>query len=166
MEAGSMKSLFRYTALATVLTIALGMRVEAATSGTKPTPAPATPSTTTPVSDRSYPTLLPLTLEVAADETFALSTFKSLSITAQREGHYIPIVVLAPVDPFTEENACRSPMPQGIAGCAVNSDATIGTLRVDWQVPEAGTYQLILSGKRGGSDRVHTIGAFELEARD
>jgi len=44
--------------------------------------------------------------------------------------------------------------------------ATIGTLRVNWQVPEAGTYRFVLSGKRGLSDRVVTIGAFDLEARD
>jgi len=57
-------------------------------------------------------------------------------------------------------------MPEGITGCVVNGDATIGTLRVNWQVPEAGTYRFVLSGKRGLSDRVVTIGAFDLEARD
>ena len=162
-----MKSLIRYSALAAVLTIALAIRVDAATSGTKPKPAPTPEAAApTPVSDRTYPALLPLTLEVSADDTYELGTLKRLTITAQREGHYIPIVVLAPVDPFADDNTCRRPMPEGLAGCDVNGDATIGTLQVNWQVPEAGTYQLILSGRRGGSDRMETIGAFELEARD
>jgi hypothetical protein len=57
-------------------------------------------------------------------------------------------------------------MPEGIAGCVVNGDATVGTLRINWRVPEAGTYRFTLSGKRGTSDRVEMIGAFDLEARD
>ena len=76
------------------------------------------------------------------------------------------MIVVGPVDPFTGENTCTRPMPEGIAGCVVNGDATIGTLRVDWPVPQAGTYRVVLSSKRGAGDHVETIGAFDLEARD
>jgi hypothetical protein len=89
-----------------------------------------------------------------------------MTITVQREGDYAPLVVLAPVSPFTDENLCLDPMPKGIAGCLVNADSTIGTLRVNWQVPQAGTYHFVFSGKRGTSDNVETFGAFDLEARE
>ncbi len=160
-----MKSPIRYSALAAVLVVALDMSVHAASaSGTIPGPA-ATP-TTTPAAERTYPSVLPLTLEVSADETNQLRGLRGFTITAQREGDYVPMVVLAPVDPFTDENTCIRPMPEGITACLVNGDATVGTLRVNWRVPEAGTYRFVLSGKRGADDRVQTIGAFDLEARD
>ena len=155
-----MKSLIRYSALAVVLALAPGMTLHAASaSGT--TPAPATPAV-----ERSYPSVLPLTLEVSGDEAHALKTLRDFTITAQGEGDYAPIVVVGPVDPFTAENTCARPMPEGITGCVVNGDATIGTLRINWRVPQAGTYRFVLSGKRGAGDRVETIGAFDLEARD
>jgi len=157
-----MKSSIRYIAFAAVLAVALGTRVHAAsTSGTAPAPA-----TTPAAAERTYPSVLPLTLEVSGDTAHELRTLRNLTITAQREGDGGPMIVLGPVDPFTQENACMRPMPAGIAGCVVNGDATIGTLRVNWRVPEAGTYRFVLSGKRGASDRVVTIGAFDLEARD
>lgn len=146
--------------VATLLAVALGTSIQASTSSTTPT-APATPA---PV--RTYPSVLPLTLEVSADQAHELSTLRDFTITAQREGDVAPVIVIGPVDPFTSENSCKRPMPAGITGCVVNDGATIGTLRVTWQVPEAGTYRFVLSGKRGASDRVETIGAFDLEARD
>ena len=156
-----MKSPIRYTAFAAVLALALGTRIHAASaSGTTPTPA------TTPAAERTYPSVLPLTLEVSGDTAHELRTLKDLTITVQREGDYGAQIVIGPVDPFTNENTCTRPMPEGISGCVVNGDATVGTLRVHWQVPEAGTYRFVLSGKRGASDRVETIGAFDLEARD
>ena len=155
-----MTSLGRFSALALVLTLALGMKLQASPSST----TPAVPTMAVPV--RSYPSVLPLTLEVSGDEAYELKTLRDFTITAQREGDEAPVVVIGPVDPFTSENACKRPMPAGITGCVVNDDATIGTLRVTWQVPEAGTYRFVLSGKRGQSDRVVTIGAFDLEARD
>ena len=160
-----MKSLVRYSALAAVLAIALGTRIHAA--ATTPT-TPATPDTTTSTtsSGPTYPSLLALTLEVSADTTFELRTLRDLTITAQGETDYAPKIVVGPVNPFTSENACARPMPEGITGCLVNDDATVGTLRVNWRVPAAGTYRFVLSGKRGASDRLETIGAFELEARD
>ena len=155
-----MKSRIRYSALAVVLALALGMRLHAASPfGTTPEPA-------TPAVERSYPSVLPLTLEVSGDEAHALRTLRDFTITAQGEGDYAPIVVVGPVDPFTAENTCARPMPDGITGCVVNGDATIGTLRINWRVPQAGTYRFVLSGKRGTGDRVETIGAFDLEARD
>jgi hypothetical protein len=57
-------------------------------------------------------------------------------------------------------------MPEGINGCVVNGNATVGTLRFHWSVPHPGTYRFVLSGKRGDSERIETIGAFDLEARD
>jgi len=152
-----MASVRHFSALAAVLTLALGMQGQAST--TPPTPK-------TPAPERSYPSVLPLTLEVSGDAAHELRTLRDFTITAQREGDAAPVVVIGPVDPFTSENTCRRPMPAGITGCVVNDGATIGTLRVNWQVPEAGTYRFVLSGKRGLSDRVVTIGAFDLEARD
>ena len=146
--------------LAAVLTLAPGLQVQASTSSTTPAALP------TPAPERSYPSVLPLTLEVSGDQAHELRTLREFTITAEREGDIAPVVVIGPVDPFTNENTCKRPMPAGITGCVVNTDATIGTLRVNWQVPEAGTYRFVLSGKRGLSDRVVTIGAFDLEARD
>ena len=155
-----MTSFGRFSALALVLTLALGMRLQASPSSTTPT----VPAVTAP--ERAYPSVLPLTLQVSGDKAYELKTLRDFTITAQREGDEAPVVVIGPVDPFTSENTCKRPMPVGITGCVVNDDATIGTLRVTWQVPEAGTYRFVLSGKRGQSDRVVTIGAFDLEARD
>lgn len=158
-----MKSVIRYNVLSWMLIVAPGIRVEAAsTSGT--TPAPGT--TSAPAAEWAYPSVLPLTLEVSGDQAHELRTLREFTITAQREGDYAPTIVLGPVDPFTAENRCARPMPAGLTGCLVNDDATIGTLRVNWRVPEAGTYRFVLSGKRGTSDRAVTIGAFDLEARD
>ena len=151
----------RYSTLAAVLTVALGIRVHAATTPSTPPETPAAPAV-----ERTYPSVLPLTLEVSGDTAHELRTLRDLTITVQREGEYGSRIVIGPVDPFTDENTCTRPMPEGIAGCVVNGDATVGTLRVHWRVPEAGTYRFILSGKRGVSDRLETIGAFDLEARD
>jgi len=155
-----MKSPIRHGALAGVV-VALGSGVHAAsTSGTIPAPAKI------PAAEPTYPSVLPLTLEVSADKAHQLRALRGFTITAQHEGDYVPMIVLGPVAPFTAENTCMRPMPAGITGCAVNKDATVGTLRVNWRVPQAGTYRFVLSGKRGVSDRVETIGAFDLEARD
>jgi hypothetical protein len=157
-----MKSVVCYSA---VLTLALGLAVDAA-STTPTTPTKPTTPGAKPVAERTYPQLLPLTLEVAADEANELGTLREFTITAQREGDYAPVIVVGPVNPFTGDNLCKDPMPKGITGCAIKDDNTAAMLRIDWQVPEAGIYRLVLSGKRGTSDRVQTIGAFDLEARD
>lgn len=154
-----MQSLVRI-ALGAMLTVALGPSLGAATT-TGTTPAPAK----TPASENTYPSTLPLTLEVGADDMHELKTLRDFTITAQREGDAAPIVVLRPVDPFTSDNTCARPMPAGITACVVNTDRTVGTLRVNWDVPQAGIYRFVLSGKRGG-DRVETMGSFDLEARD
>jgi len=156
-----MKSLIRYSALAAVLAIALGMRLQAASTSVTTT-TPAKP----PAAERTYPSVLPLTLEVSGDKVHELSKLRNFTITAQREGDYVPMIVLGPVDPFTDGNTCRRPMPEGLSGCLVNGDATVGTLRLNWRVPEAGMYRFVLSGTRDASDRVQTIGAFDLEARN
>lgn len=155
-----MKSAIRYSALAAVLTVALSPSVTAASS-TGPKTGPAVPAV-----ERTYPSTLPLTLEVSADKANELRTLRDFTITAQREGEEGATIVIGPVNPFTNENTCARPAPAGITGCLVNSDATIGTLRFNWDVPEAGTYRFTLSGKRGASERMQTIGSFDLEARD
>jgi len=154
-----MKSAICYSALAAVLAVAQGVEIHAASSSSTPKEgtAPATPA---------YPSLLPLTLQVPANQTHELGKLRDMTITVQREGDYAPLIVLAPVSPFTEGNLCLDPMPKGLAGCLVNEDSTIGTLRVNWQVPQAGTYHFVFSGRRGASDRVETFGAFDLEARE
>ena len=157
-----MKSVVSHCALATMLTLAPGMGVDAASSATTPT-KPATPAAKP---ERTYPQMLPLTLEVAADEANELRTLRDFTITAQREGDYAPVILVGPVNPFTGDNLCKDPMPKGITGCAIKDDNSAAMLRIDWTVPEAGIYRLVLSGKRGTSDRVQTIGAFDLEARD
>jgi hypothetical protein len=162
METGSMKSPIRSSAVAAaVLAVALGTTTHAASATT-----PTTPASGTPAPARTYPSLLPLTLQVSADETHELKTLRDFTITAQGEEDYTPTVVIGPVDPFTSENTCARPMPQGISGCVINSDGTVATLRINWQVPRAGSYRFVLSGKRGTVDRVVTIGAFDLDALD
>ena len=155
-----MKSAIRYSVLAAVLTVALSPG-QAAASSTGPKGAPAVP-----VVERTYPSALPLTLEVSADKANELRTLRDFTITAQREGEERTTIVIGPVNPFGNDNTCVDPMPAGLTGCKVNGDATIGTLRFNWEVPEAGTYRFTLSGKRGSSDRTQTIGSFDLEARD
>jgi hypothetical protein len=156
-----MKSAIRSSALATVLAVALGTTIHAASPASTNPPREKVPATE-PISS----TVLPLTLEVSADKANELRTLKDFTITAQGEGDYAPTIVIGPIDPFTAENACPRPLPEGITGCAVNGDATVGTLRFNWPVPQAGNYRFVLSGKRGASKGVVTIGAFDLEARD
>ena len=154
-----MKSAICYSALAAVLAVAQGVQVHAASSS-------ATPKAESAPAAHTYPSLLPLTLQVRGNETHELGNLRDMTITVQREGDYAPLIVLAPVTPFTDGNLCLDSMPEGIAGCLVNADSTIGTLRVNWQVPQAGTYHFVFSGKRGTSDNVETFGAFDLEARE
>ena len=93
-----MKSAIRYSALAAVLTIALGSSVTAAAS-TGPKTAPAIP-----VVERTYPSALPLTLEVSADKANELRTLRDFTITAQREGDVRTTIVIGPVYPFASVN--------------------------------------------------------------
>jgi hypothetical protein len=144
-----------------MLTVALGAATHAAT-----TPPATTPSSKTSAPANEYPSVLPLTLEVGTGGTHELSTLRDFTITAQGQDDYEPIVVLGPVDPFTNENTCKRPMPEGITGCVVNGDATVGTLRINWRVPQAGVYRFVLSGRRGNAATSQTLGAFDLEALD
>ena len=156
-----MKSPIRYTVFAVLVAVGLCTRIHAAST---PGSTPASDPKTTEVERTA--SILPLTLEVGADAATALRTLRDFTITVQGEEDFIPTIIVGPVNPFTDENTCTRPMPEGIDGCVVNGDATIGTLRVHWAVPEAGTYRFVLSGKRGTSDRVETIGAFDIETRD
>jgi hypothetical protein len=152
-----MKSPIRFSTFVVVLVVALAVKATATT----PEPPLAKAA-----AEHSYPSVLPLTLEVSGDAANELRSLRDFTITAQREGDYAPTIVIGPVAPFTSENTCASPMPAGIRSCVVNAAATSATLRIDWRVPEAGNYRFVLSGRRGSSDRVEMIGAFDLEARD
>ena len=73
-----MKSPIRHGALAGVLVVALGSGVHAAsTSGTIPAPAKI------PAAEPTYPSVLPLTLEVSADKAHQLRALRGFTITAQ-----------------------------------------------------------------------------------
>jgi hypothetical protein len=55
-------------------------------------------------------------------------------------------------------------MPDGISACVVNTDTSIGTLRVEWKVPHPGTYNFVISAKRGNEERTETLLMFHLDA--
>ena len=160
-----MKSFIGRSGMAALLAVAsFGIAIETAT------PANSGTGTSTPAAERtvepSFPYVLPLTFEVSRAERRELKSLKGLTVTAQRSGEERPTLVLAPVDPFGGDNQCASPAPAGIVSCAVNGDATVGTLRVNWEVPQAGTYRFVISAKRGGEEQADTIAIFDLEAKN
>jgi hypothetical protein len=55
-------------------------------------------------------------------------------------------------------------MPEGISACIVNTDSKIGTLRVEWRVPRAGTYTFVISAKRGIKEHPERLLTFHLDA--
>jgi hypothetical protein len=105
----------------------------------------------------AFPYTLPLTFQITHGDQGDLNSVKDLTITAQRAGDADPITVLGPVDAFAGNDACAYPLPAGILSCAVNDEATTGTLVVNWQVPSAGTYTFIVSAKHGGEDGTDTV---------
>ena len=158
-----MKSFYRHAGVTALLAVAsLGITLHGATSSSAGSATSAAISER--ASDVKFPYLLPLTFEVESADHRDLSSLKNLTVTAQRTGEEQPTTVVGPVNPFAGDNTCASPAPAGIAHCAVNADATVGTLRVNWEVPQAGTYRFVISAKRGGEERVDTIAVFDLEA--
>lgn len=150
-----MKSCYRYCAVAVMLALA---------TPASPIHAAATTVATNAASSGEdlYPYELPLTFEITHGSGHELSSVTDLMITVQRVGDERRSTILSPVNPFTPENGCTRPMPAGLAACVVNDDHSIGTLRVNWQVPEPGSYRIVVSAKRGAQDR-ETLVEFTLE---
>jgi hypothetical protein len=117
-----------------------------------------------PVGDDSFPRLLPLMFDITPTDDRELRSFKELTVTVQEVEDEYATTLVGPVDPFTSANRCVRPMPPGLGACVVNTDATIGTLRVDWRIPRPGTYNVVISAKRGKADRPETLLMFHLGA--
>jgi hypothetical protein len=126
----------------------------------------ATPTTdgsrASSAADSFYPYELPLTFEITHGDGHELSSVTELAVTVQRVGDERRSTILSPMNPFTPANGCTRPMPAGLAACIVNDDHSVGTLRVNWQVPEPGTYRIEVSAKRGAGAR-ETIVVFTLD---
>jgi hypothetical protein len=54
-------------------------------------------------------------------------------------------------------------MPAGLSACVINSDGTVGTLRVEVSIPRPGTYNFVISAKRG-KGRAENLLTFSLDA--
>lgn len=151
-----MKSCYGYCAVAALLALATpAITMDAATSTT-------TNGTIGSSGEDFYPYELPLTFEITHGDGHELGSVQELMITVQREGEGNTTTILSPVNPFTSENGCTRPMPTGISACVVNADHSVGTLRVNWQVPQPGTYRIVVSAKRGAEDR-ETLVVFTLD---
>ena len=151
-----MKSCYRYCVVAAML--ALATPVISVHAATETTTAPSAGSG----GDDFYPYELPLTFEITHGDGHELSSVTELTVTVRRNGEERMSTILSPVNPFTPENGCTRPMPAGLAACVVNSDHSVGTLRVNWQVPEPGSYRIEVSAKRAAKPR-ETLVVFTLE---
>ena len=154
-----MMSFLRSCAVTTMLTSALlaipGNGVAASSTDTRP-PAPK-------ATDESFPRVLPLTFEITPSEDRELKSFTELTVTVQEVEEVSATTAVGPLDPFTLDNACVRPMPAGLSACVVNTDATVGTLRVEVSIPRPGTYNLVISAKRG-KGRTEKLLAFHIDA--
>lgn len=128
------------------------------------TPVTDTRKSAPPVDDDSFPRLLPLTFEITPTDDRELKSFKGLTITVQEIEDEYETTLIGPIDPFTADNACVRPMPAGLSACVVNTDATVGTLRVDWRIPRPGTYNVVITAKRGNQERAEKLLTFHLDA--
>ena len=142
--------------------VALAMlAIGALTAATLFAATPPTVTITSPTTGTTFygtfPYTLPLTFEIEHGDQGDLNSVKDLTITAQKAGDANPTTILGPVKPFAGNNTCADPLPAGIAECSVNGDGTIGTLKVNWQVPSAGTYTFVVSAKHGGESDSDTI---------
>ncbi len=112
----------------------------------------------------AFPDLLPLPFEITRGEHVDLNAITELTVTVQRNGDDAPVTLLGPSNPFARDNTCANPVPAGIARCVVNGDRSAGTLTVNWQVPQAGSYRFVISARRGASGKHETLAAFDLQA--
>ena len=155
-----MKSLVRRCAVTAMLGSALlAIPLQSAAAPVNDTRKPAAPTV-----DNSFPRLLPLTFEVTPSDDRELKSFRELTVTVQEVEDEYATTLIGPVDPFTTDNHCVRPMPAGLSACVVNTDATIGTLRVDWRVPRPGTYTFVISAKRGNDEHPQKLLTFHLDA--
>jgi hypothetical protein len=151
-----MTSTYRNTcALAAVLAVGvLGATVRG--SATAPTITITSPTTGTTLYG-TFPYTLPLTFDVTHGDQGDLNSVKKLTITAQRAGDVNPTVILGPVDAFAGNDACADPLPTGIVNCIVAPGGETGTLTVNWQVPQPGTYTFVATASHGNADGTDTI---------
>jgi hypothetical protein len=155
MERARMKSCYRYCVVAALLALATpAITTHAA--------APTAGTSNASNGDDIYPYQLPLTFEITHGDGHELGSVRELMITVQRDGQAGDMTILSPVNPFTPDNQCTRPMPAGITACVVNTDRSVGTVRVDWTVPQPGSYRIVVSAKRGTPDR-ETLVVFTLE---
>ena len=154
-----MPSLLRCCSVTAMLAIALvAAPVDGDASSSTDTKAPAPQ-----VIDDSFPRVLPLTFEITPSEDRDLKSFTELTVTTQEVEESVPTTALGPIDPFTADNTCVRPMPAGLSACVVNTDATVGTLRVDVRIPRPGTYTFVISAKRGKA-RSEKLLTFHIDA--
>jgi hypothetical protein len=117
-----------------------------------------------PVGEDTSPRVLPLTFEIEPSEGRELKSFTELTVTVQEVEDDRATTIAGPLDPFTTDNTCARPMPAGLTACVINTDTTIGTLRVEWRVPGPGTYTFVISAKRGNQERPEKLLVFHLDA--
>ena len=108
--------------------------------------------------------VLPLTFEVEPSEGRELSSFTELTVTVQAVEEDHATTIVGPLNPFTANNTCARPMPAGLTACVINTQTTIGTLRIEWRVPGPGVYTFVISAKRGAQERPEKLLTFHLDA--
>jgi hypothetical protein len=151
----NMKSITRNTAVAAIVAVGgLGAIVHG--SATAPTVTITSPTTGTTLYG-TFPYTVPLTFDITHADQGDLNSVKDLTITAQRAGDVNPTTVVGPVDAFAGNNTCANPIPAGILTCSVTPDGETGSLTVNWQVPQAGTYTFVVTAKHGNADGSDTI---------
>jgi len=122
------------------------------------TPAPP------PAGEDTSARVLPLTFEIEPSEGRELKSFTELTVTVQEVEADHATTIAGPLNPFTVDNTCARPMPAGLTACVINSETTIGTLRIEWRVPGPGTYTFVISAKRGNQERPEKLLTFHLDA--
>jgi hypothetical protein len=156
-----MKSFVRPCAIPAMLAIALlVVPRHGAASPAIGARTPASPA----VTEDTSPRVLPLTFEIEPSEGRELKSFTELTVTVQEVEDDHATTIAGPLNPFTETNTCVRPMPAGLTACVINTETTIGTLRVEWRVPGPGTYTFVISAKRGTQERPEKLLIFHLDA--
>jgi hypothetical protein len=154
-----MTSLLRSCAVTAMLAFALlAVPHNVAASSSTDTKAPVPK-----VEEDSFPRVLPLTFEITPSDDRELKSFTELTVTIQEVEEDAATTVVGPLDPFTLQNTCVRPMPAGLSACLVNSDATVGTLRVEARIPRPGTYTFVITAKRG-KGRAEKLLTFHIDA--
>ena len=143
--------------LACALLVAPRQGIASPAVGTRTPGSPA-------VTEETSPRVLPLTFEIEPSEGRELKSFTELTVTVQEVEEDHATTIAGPLNPFTVNNTCVRPMPAGLTACVINTETTIGTLRVEWHVPGPGTYTFVISAKRGSQERPEKLLTFHLDA--